>query len=106
MVVERCQINGRKRAAFKTLCPGLRGQQFRERKAATLGLQQPLAVDLARLADRAVDGAGDSLEVGSDGASAGLQRPRKKLIEAAKAQRIALCGLRHVDRVELEKAAH
>ncbi len=97
VVVVRRQIHRGEGAAVEIFRPGARGQQLGEAVVAALGLQQPIAIDRARLADRAVHRAGDCARIRGDGARIGLERAREELIEAAVAQRVGLRRLGHVD---------
>ncbi len=54
----------------------------------------------------AVGRTGDGIWIRCDGTRIGLECAGEELIEAAIAERVGLGGFGHVDRIELEKAAH
>src|SRR6202012_5627585 len=105
VVIERRQIDRRKRPALELPRPGLGSEQLAQGIAAALGLQQPILLDRPGFADRAVHRTGNLLRSGSDAARTALQRAREKLVEAREAERIRLHGIGHVDGVEFQEAA-
>ena len=72
------------------------GEQRIERVVPTLGLQQAVVLDVAELAHRAIDRAGEGGGVGGQWSCAGLQRAREERVEGCVGEWIGAHGIREV----------
>jgi hypothetical protein len=110
VVVVRREVDRRELPADERQRAVRAAEQLGERVAAVLRrqprLHQPLALDRAALADRAVAGAGERERARRERARAGLERAGEERVEGRVAFRVGLGGLVEVDGIQAPKARH
>src|ERR1700691_6297893 len=106
VIVVRRQVDRGKRAAFETVGPLLFGQQLGQRVVSPFGLQQPVSIDAAAFAHRAIDRARDGGHASGNRARVRLECTREELVKARVTIRIGLDRLGHVDCEPFEKRAN